>query len=227
MRLPSTPLRSNVRTTAPARAPDSSQLLGNCAVAIGALSVWPSTITGCLRSPAMMWAILPEQRLGLRLDGGRPESKNTPSVSNSTTSPRRRTVTLTFDETPSRLASALTRSRRRSSSSCSALARRLSSLASVVARLLGERGLGIIAGSGGVACGGVVSVDDEPVSISFSPPVTILPENDSDSDAASASSLLVFTDEIANSTMKRQNSSVIMSAKDTSQRSSFSCSSSW
>src|SRR5215212_4816702 len=32
---------------------------------------------------------------------------------------------------------------------------------------------------------------------------------------------------MANSTMKRQNRSVIMSAKDTSQRSSFSCSSSW
>jgi hypothetical protein len=67
----------------------------------------------------------------------------------------------------------------------------------------------------------------EPEFIIDLPPLSTAPENASCSERCSASNLDVFTDEIANSTMKRQNSSVIMSAKDTSQRSSFSCSSSW
>ena len=51
------------------------------------------------------------------------------------------------------------------------------------------------------------------------PPESTAPENASWSDFWSASNLDVFTDEIEKSTMKSANSSVIMSAKDTSQRS--------
>ena len=58
------------------------------------------------------------------------------------------------------------------------------------------------------------------------PPDRTAPENASWSDFCSAVSFEVFTEEIEKSTMKSANSSVIMSAKDTSQRSSFSCSSS-
>ncbi len=58
------------------------------------------------------------------------------------------------------------------------------------------------------------------------PPESTLPENASWSAFCSDSSLDVFTDEMANSTMNRQKRRVIMSAKETSQRSSFSCSSS-
>ena len=67
----------------------------------------------------------------------------------------------------------------------------------------------------------------EPVVSIDLPPLRIAPENASWRDFWSSSNFDVFTDEIEKSTMKRQNRSVIMSAKDTSQRSSFSCSSSW
>ena len=72
-----------------------------------------------------------------------------------------------------------------------------------------------------------LSVSAEPEFIIDLPPLRIAPENASWSDFWSSSNFDVFTDEIEKSTMKRQNRSVIMSAKDTSQRSSFSCSSSW
>ena len=67
MRRASTPSATKSRTTAPARAPDSSQLRGYCAPEIGCESVWPSTTTGCLRSPRTTPAILSSScvRLGL------------------------------------------------------------------------------------------------------------------------------------------------------------------
>ena len=75
-----------------------------------------------------------------------------------------------------------------------------------------------MAGSGGSVPGfsGCLSL---PVSMTASPPERILPEKASWSAFCSASNLDVFTDEMANSTMNRQKRSVIMSAKDTSQRS--------
>ena len=44
------------RTTTEARAVDSSQLLGNCEPEIGTLSVWPSTMIGCVLSMFSAWA---------------------------------------------------------------------------------------------------------------------------------------------------------------------------
>ena len=84
---------------------------------------------------------------------------------------------------------------------------------------------GVSDGSGGSAAGssGFLSLPD---SMTASPPERILPENAFSSDFWSDSNLDVFTEEIANRTMNRQKSRVIMSAKETSQRSSFSCSSS-
>ena len=41
-----TPWRMKKRTTCVARAVDSSQFVGNCELAIGRLSVWPSTTIG-------------------------------------------------------------------------------------------------------------------------------------------------------------------------------------
>ena len=84
---------------------------------------------------------------------------------------------------------------------------------------------GVSDGSGGTAAGssGFLSLPD---SMTASPPERILPENAFSSAFCSDSNFDVFTDEMANRTMKRQKSSVIMSANETSQRSSFSCSSS-
>src|SRR4029079_15335113 len=80
-------------------------------------------------------------------------------------------------------------------------------------------------------CGGSVPAfsgfSSLPVCMTAWPPERILPENAFCSAFWRASNFEVFTDEMANSTMKRQKRSVIMSANDTSQRSSFSCSSSW
>ncbi len=59
-----------------------------------------------------------------------------------------------------------------------------------------------------------------------SPPGRIAPLNDSFSERFRASNFDVFTEEIEKSTMNSANIRVIMSAKETSQRSSFSCSSS-
>ena len=69
--------------------------------------------------------------------------------------------------------------------------------------------------------------DSLPVCMIALPPDITAPENASWSDFCSAVSLDVFTDEIENRTMNSANSSVIMSAKDTSQRSPSSCSPSW
>ena len=63
-----------------------------------------------------------------------------------------------------------------------------------------------------------------PVSMIALPPDRTAPENASCNDFCSAENLEVFTDEIENSTMNSANSRVIMSAKDTSQRSPSSCS---
>jgi hypothetical protein len=91
--------------------------------------------------------------------------------------------------------------------------------------LLASACSGVIAWIGGSAAGSFGG-SSLPVSMTALPPERIFPEKASWRAFWSASNLDVFTDEIANSTMKRQNRSVIMSAKDTSQRSSFSCSSS-
>ena len=50
-----------MRTTADARAPDSSQLLGYCELEIGCESVWPSTTIGCCVLGAQHVAELAEQ----------------------------------------------------------------------------------------------------------------------------------------------------------------------
>ena len=64
----STPLPTKSRTTAAARAPDSSQLEGYCEPEIGCESVWPSTTTGCLRSSRTTPAILSTSLIARRLE---------------------------------------------------------------------------------------------------------------------------------------------------------------
>ncbi len=127
------------RTTAAARAPESSQLDGYCEPEIGCESVWPSTTTGCVRSSRTTPAILSTRWLAAGLSVASPEAKKTLSVSSWMTRPRRRTVTCTLPLSPAPLERLSIRrlSALKSSSSCLAF---LASSAAVLRARVVERG---------------------------------------------------------------------------------------
>src|SRR3954447_19868564 len=192
-------------------------------------SVWPSTITGCLSSEATTLPILSSRGRAWGRSAASPEVKNTLSVSIWMTSPRRVTVDWTLPLSPASRASASTR-RLSASRSCCSCSARLAFAAAEESRLCGPwliDWIGRSAGTGGSAGAALVSSLEEPLLMMDLPPLSTAPEKASWSDFWSSSNFEVFTDEIENSTMKSANRSVIMSAKDASQRSPSSCSSSW
>jgi hypothetical protein len=138
-----------------------------------------------------------------------PDAKNTLSVSSWMTRPSRRISVRTFASTPCSRASLSIRRLSASKDFCSCAAALAEESLSVCRSLSAV--VGWMAGIGG--CGAAFSaLSPWPDAITALPPESTAPENASCSDRCSASNLDVFTDEIANRTMNRQNSSVIMSA---------------
>ena len=171
------------RTTAPARAPESSQLDGYWWPPIGCESVWPSTTTGCLRSSRTTPAILSTSLRAYGFSVASPESKKTLSVSSWMTRPRRRIVTLTL---PCRPAPSESLSIRRLSArkSCSSWAAFLAFSASLLVVVSLIDSIGRIAGSGGSTVAWSVALAWLPEAIIDLPPLRTAPENASWSDAA-------------------------------------------
>ena len=85
----------------------------------------------------------------------------------------------------------------------------------------------VAGGSSGGSAAARLGSWSEPVCMTALPPESTRTEKASWSAFWSASNFDVFTDEIEKSTMNSANSSVIMSANETSQRSLSSCSTSW